>query len=99
MASIQAQKLTVDLPTLLMTQRGHCRGTTEPFLEMVGCWSVRGTLDFAVEVASHQDDPSQVSLTLRVLSGHYSPPADCPEAVLKAVNQVNADLAQWVSGQ
>lgn len=99
MATIQAQKVTVDLPTLLVDSKSCCQGTTEPFLESMGYLAIPGTLDLGVELDSPQNDPGSISLTLRLLAAHYSPPADCPPAVLATVNQVNAALAERLTGQ
>lgn len=98
MAQIQAQKMTVDLPTLLVDSKGCCQGTTEPFLESMGYLAIPGTMDFAVDVDSRQDDPSQVRLTLRLLAAHYSPPAEASPAVLETVNRVNAEMARRLVG-
>ena len=99
MTKIQPQKMTADLPTMLVDSRGHCQGMTEPFLESMGYLAIQGTLEFAVVLETPQDDPSAVQLTLRLLTAHYSPPADAPPAVLATVNQVNAALAERLTGQ
>jgi len=99
MATIQAQKVTVDLPTLLVDSGGKSLGTMEPGLESMGYLAVPGTLDFAVDLDSRQDDPSRISLTLRLLAAHYSPPAEASPAVLETVNRVNAALAKRLTGQ
>lgn len=98
MTRMTEQKLTVDLPTLLMDAEGQKLGTTHPGLEAFGYFAVPGELEFAVTVDSEPGDPSQVKMTLRLLSAHYSPPADCPPRALATVNRVNAALATRLTG-
>lgn len=99
MAQISAQKMTADLPTLLVDSKGCCQGTQEPFLESMGYLAVPGTVEFAVDLGCQDDDPGSISLTLRLLAAHYSPPADASPAVLATVNRVNAALAERLTGQ
>lgn len=99
MPQMMAQKVTVELPTLLLDAEGQKSGTVVPGIEQFGYFAVPGELEFAVDVDCNKDDPSLVQLNLRLLSAHYSPPADCPPLGLETVNRVNAALAQRLSGQ
>lgn len=99
MTEILEQKLTVELPTLLIDHRGSQVTTGHPGLEQFGYLGVPGTMDFGVTLRCPDDDPSQVSLTLRVLAARYEPPAGCSARALEIVNQVNHALIQHLTAQ
>lgn len=99
MAGFPEQKLAVELPTLVMDFEGKKVGTGYPGVEAMDFLAVPGSLEFGIRLDCEQDDPSRVNLSLRVLSAHYSPPADCPPRALATIHQVNRALTQRLSGE
>lgn len=97
MARFPEQKLAVELPTLLMDSQGEKVGAGTPGLESMGYLAVPGSLEFGIRLDCEQDDPSRVNLSLRVLSAHYSPPADCPPKALETIHRVNVALTDRLS--
>lgn len=95
---IQEQKATMALPTMLIDSAGSSVQTIQPGLEQWGYLAVEGTLEYGLTLGCQDDDPSQVTVTLRLLSAHYSPPEGCSQRVLAIVNQVNAALAERLTG-
>lgn len=98
MAEFPEQKLEVELPTLLMDYQGKSVGAGIPGLAQMGYLAVSGSLEFGIRLDCEQGDPSRVSLSLRVLSAHYSPPADCPPRALETIHHVNRELTERLSG-
>lgn len=96
---IQEQKATVDLPVLLVDARGSTVRTTHPGLEQMGYLAIPGELEYGLTLGSEDSDPSQVTVTLRLLTARYSPPPGCSPRVLELVNRVNAALAHRLLGE
>lgn len=93
---LAGQKLTIDLPTLLIDGRGQV--TMMPpgpeALEAMGPWYLcRGEASVSLSLDAAADDPSRLVAHLVFLEAHYSPPADCPAAARALIHQVNADLS------
>lgn len=91
---IQEQKLTVDLPVLLVDARDSTVTAGHPGLETMGYLAVEGTMELGLTLGCEDDDPTQVTLNLRPLTAHYSPPPGCSTRALEIVRQANAALAE-----
>lgn len=95
---IQEQKMEVALPTLLMDARGSSVQAVQPGLETWGYLAVEGTLEYGLSLGCRDDDPSRVTVNLRLLTARYSPPAGASQQVLETVNQLNCRLAERLLG-
>lgn len=91
---IPEQALMIDLPTLLVNQRTARVAVVPSGIRSMGEWAIEGTAQVGLSLGSEADDPSRLSVSLRLLTAHYSPPVDCPGTVLELVNRVNRDLAK-----
>lgn len=96
---IQEQKYSADLPVLLVDSRGSQVKTGHLGLNEWGYLAVEGTLEYGLTLGCADSDPSQVTVTLRLLTAHYSPPPGCSPRVLELVNRVNRRLAERLLGE
>lgn len=94
---IPDQKMTMELPTLLIDARGSKVLTAPRGLEQLGYLAVEGELEYALTLDSG-NDPTHLTVSARILRASYSPPADCSRRVLEIVTRVNANLAERILG-
>lgn len=92
------QKMELDLPTILMSRAGEIDSLTQPGVRIFGAWAAEGKAEIGVRFGAQNDDPTKLDLHFRILSMHYSPPADCPPWVVQRIGEVNATLAAELSG-
>lgn len=96
---IQEQKLTAELPTLLIDRHATEVLTRAPGQKKAGYLAVPGTMEIGLTLDAKDADPSQVMVNVRLLSAHYSPPPGCSPAALKIVNQANRALADRLTDE
>ena len=99
MPEILEQRVTVDLPTLLVDARGSQVKTGHPGLETMGYLAIPGTMELGLRLRCPDDDPSRVTFDLRVLDAHYSPPEGCSQRALEICQRANLALTENLTGQ
>lgn len=95
---IPEQALTLDLPTLLVDSRGSVT-QTRPGLESMGYLAAEGKVRVGLVMGCHENDPSQVTVTLRLLEASYAVPAGCSPKARETILKVNSALTARLLGE
>lgn len=95
---IPEQALELDLPTLLVDSRGSVT-QTHPGLESMGYLAAEGKVRVGLVMGCREDDPCQVTVTLRLLEASYSVPAGCSPKARETILRVNQELNARLLGE
>lgn len=95
---IPEQALELDLPTLLVDSAGSAK-QGYPGLEQMGYLAAEGKVRVGLVMGCREDDPCQVTVTLRLLEASYSVPAGCSPNARETILKVNAELNARLLGE
>lgn len=96
---ISEQALTLDLPTLLVNSRGSVVTLRHPGLESMGYLAAEGKVRVGLVMGCHENEPSQVTVTLRLLEASYDVPAGCSPKARETILKVNSALNARLLGE
>ena len=89
---IPEQAMELDLPTLLVDSAGSAVQLSYPGLTTMGYLAAEGKIRVGLVMGCRGDDPTQVTVTLRLLEARYAIPEGCSPRAQETILRVNQEL-------
>ncbi len=96
---IPEQAMELDLPTLLVDASGSAAQLGYPGVGVMGYLAAEGKVRVGLVMGCRDDDPTQVTVTLRLLEASYSVPAGCSPRARETILRVNQELNARLLGE